>query len=205
MRKIFLTFVLLILLVMGAAALWIFQGPKIALYVDRYGIIENSPQKITSVEYHGEGTAGTLFANRIALYLDSVISPAQAPTVGSTKDNRLAIALRGKVFPLGPLTPGSDDSSQLLTATPDTGDDATLTLGHSRAYWPNPFEMNFMTGVTPSWKRHTYQRLRWTKPNGSKLEMVWRYQQFYYDRDGWANPGMTQEGQTGLIRIEISP
>jgi len=191
--------------VVGAAALWIFQGPKIAVYLDRYGIIESSSEKIASVEYHGDGAAGTLFVNRTTLFLDSVIPPAQAPTIGSTKDGKLAIAARGKVFPLGPLAPGSDDSSELLAAIPDTGDDATLMLGHSRAYWPNPFEMNFMTGVTPSWKRHTYQRLRWIKPNGSKLEMLWRYQQFYYTQDGWANPTMTQEGQTGLIKIEISP
>jgi len=205
MRKVLLTFALLILLVAGIAAVWIFQGPKISLYLDRHGIDETSSEKITSVEYQGGGTGGTMFANRTLLFLDSVIPPAQAPSIGSTKDDKLAIAVGGKVFPLGPLAAGSDTSSERLSATPDPGDEATLTLGHSRIYWPNPFELNFMTGVTPSWKRHTYQRLRWTKPNGSKLEMVWRYQQYYYDRDGWANPTMTHEGETGLIQVRITP
>ena len=73
MRKVLLTFALLILLVAGIAAVWIFQGPKISLYLDRHGIDETSSEKITSVEYQGGGTGGTMFANRTLLFLDSVI------------------------------------------------------------------------------------------------------------------------------------
>jgi len=204
MRKVFLTLLFLVALTIAIGALWIFQGSKISMYVDRYGIAEISSEKVSSIDYHGSGSGGVLYANRTQLYLDSVIAPAQSPNIGSTKDGKLAIAVGGKVFPLGPLSPASDSDSENLTAVPDTGDQATVTIGHSHFYWPNPFEVNFMTGATPSWKRYTYQRLRWIKPNRSRLEMLWRYQQYYYRRDGWANPGMTREGETGLIRINIT-
>jgi len=65
--------------------------------------------------------------------------------------------------------------------------------------------MNFMTGASPSWKRHTYQRLSWTKSNGAKLEMLWRYEQHFIGVNGWTSPTMTHENQTGLVMVEISP
>ena len=98
----------------------------------------------------------------------------------------------------------TNERSESLTAAPDKADDATVTLEHSRLSWPTPFELNFMTGVSPSWKRHTYQRLTWIKPNGPRLEMVWHYEQFYYRGSGWASPTMTVAGKTGLIRVDIT-
>ena len=61
-----------------------------------------------------------------------------------------------------------------------------------------------MTGQSPSWKRHLYYRLIWKKQNGAKLEMIWRYEQYFYPGDGWASGMMTREGVTGLIRVDIS-
>jgi hypothetical protein len=205
MRKILLAIALLVVLTMLAAGLWVFKGRQISAFADRYGIFENPSEKVTSVGYEGTGTGGVLIANQVRLYLDDVVVPAQRPSTGLSKDGKLALAAGGKVFSLGSLPPGSDDSSENLTAAPDKGDDATLTLGYSRLSWPTPFEVNFMTGTSPSWKRHTYQRLTWIKPNGSKLEMLWRYEQYYYKGNGWASPTMTHEGETGLVKIEIKP
>jgi hypothetical protein len=70
--------------------------------------------------------------------------------------------------------------------------------------WPNFFETNFMTGNSPTWKRNRYQKLVWKKPDGTKLEMLWRYEQYSYPNDGWTTAFMTRPGSTGLIRIEIS-
>jgi len=35
------------------------------------------------------------------------------------------------------------------------------------------------------------------------LEMLWRYEQFYYPQDRWTDALMTLPGATGLIRVEI--
>jgi hypothetical protein len=74
--------------------------------------------------------------------------------------------------------------------------------------WPTPFEFNFMTGHSPSWKRHLYYRLLWKKPSGPALDMVWRYEQSFYGKqlfpgNGWNNGLGTHEGWTGLVRVDI--
>src|SRR5205823_14758117 len=59
-------------------------------------------------------------------------------------------------------------------------------------------DLNFMTGHSPSWKRHLYYQLLWKKTSGAKLEMLWRYEQYFYPGNGWASGFMTHEGSTGL-------
>jgi hypothetical protein len=61
-----------------------------------------------------------------------------------------------------------------------------------------------MTGQSPSWKRHLYYRLSWKKVSGAKLEMLWRFEQYFYSGDGWANGFMAHEGSTGLIHVDVS-
>jgi hypothetical protein len=63
--------------------------------------------------------------------------------------------------------------------------------------------MNFMTGVSPSWRRHLYYRFRWEKAGDKWLLMTWRYEQPFYQE--WASGFMTHEGTTGLIAVEIQP
>jgi len=70
--------------------------------------------------------------------------------------------------------------------------------------WPTPFDLNFMTGHSPSWKRHLYYRLTWKKQNNTKLDMLWRYEPYFYSADGWVSGFMMREGSTGLIRVDIS-
>ncbi len=43
-----------------------------------------------------------------------------------------------------------------------------------------------------------FYELRWKKPSGATLDMVWRYQ-------GWDNGFSVHEGSTGLTRVEIRP
>ena len=110
----------------------------------------------------------------------------------------MALSYAGKVFSFGALT-GADS----LVTAPATGDEASIELRHSAVAWPNPFEMNFMTGKSPSWKRLRYQRLIWKKSGGVKLEMMWRCEQYFYPKDGWTDACMTAPALTGLIRVEI--
>jgi hypothetical protein len=99
------------------------------------------------------------------------------------------------------ITLGRVDESFLLRPAPN--DRVRFQTDRGLSSWPTPFEINFMSGNSPSWKRHLYYRLLWEKPDRSRLEMVWRYEQYFYDR--WANGFMTRAGSTGLIRVDIRP
>lgn len=106
-----------------------------------------------------------------------------------SSSGRAVLESGGRQFVLGPghLVPDSG-GLQKLAFTKDTGDKAVFTVEQSRFAWPTPFEMNFMTGYAPSRKRNVYLRLRWTKLNGAKLDIVWKTGQSYYSRDGWLPP-----------------
>ena len=58
---------------------------------------------------------------------------------------------------------------------PEQGDRATFSISRSFISWPTPFDFNFMSGHSPSSKRHMYYRLLWHKPDGTELDMLWRY------------------------------
>jgi len=199
MRKILITLGIVIAFVVAALATWIFKGRQVSLFVDRVGTIETASKRVNSLVYNGRGTGGTLRVNDIELSLNDRNDPA--PSIGTTKNGQLGLADRGKVFAFGP---ARSEAENLVTAPP-AGDDAFIEIRRSTLSWPTPFEVNFMTGHSPSWKRHLYYRLLWKKPSGAKLEMLWRYEQYFYPVDGWASGFMTYKGSTGLIQLDIQP
>jgi len=202
MRRILIF--LAIVAVGGAAltALWIFRGREISSFIDRYWTVETQSVPIHSIAYEGSGTGGIFICDGVSFSLND-LRPGLSLSVGSTKDNQLALAIGGKVFPFGPLKSASEDTAEHLATSPPPGDQALLAMRHSVLSWPTPLDLNFMTGQSPSWKRHIYQEIRWKKSSGANLEMLWRYEQFFYPGNGWASGLMTREGSTGLIRAEI--
>ena len=197
MRKILITLAVLIAVVIAFLATWIFYGHQISLFLDRFGTIEMTSARINSIAYQGNGTGGILHVNDLELSLNDRNGPA--PSIGTTKNDQLALADRGKVFAFGPVRTEAEN----LATVPPAGDDASIEIRRSILNWPTPFEVNFMTGHSPSWKRHLYYRVRWKKSSGANLEMLWRYEQFFYPGNGWASGFMTREGSTGLIRVDI--
>ena len=202
MRRILIF--LAIVAIGGAAlgALWIFLGREISSFIDRYWTVETQSVPIQSIEYEGSGTGGIFIVNGVSLSLND-LRPDFSPSVGSTKDNQLALASNGKVFPFGPFKSASEDTREHLGTSPPSGDQAFLAMRHSVLSWPTPFDLNFMTGQSPSWKRNTYQEIRWRKSSGANLEMRWRYEQVFYPKSGWTSGLMTREGSTGLVRLDI--
>ena len=196
MRKVLIILLGLIALV----ALWLWRGRDLTMAVDKSYVIEASSRPIASISYEGTGTAGILRADDVDLSLNQVQLGGAQPSVGTTKDGQLALSFRGKVFPFAPVS-SQDDK---LAAKVPADDTARISIDHSAIAWPNYFEMNFMTGNSPLWKRYIYEKLTWTKANGAKLEMMWRYEQFFYPPGGWSEAFMTRQGSTGLIRVEIS-
>jgi len=199
MRKILITLAILIAFIIAFLATWIFGGRQISLFLDRFGTIETTSARIHSLAYEGNGTGGILRVNDLGLSLNDRNGPA--PSIGTTKNDQLGVANGGKVFAFGPARSEADN----LAVVPPAGDDAFIEIRPSVLSWPTPFDFNFMTGHSPSWKRHLYYRLLWNKPSGSKLEMLWRYEQYFYPSNGWASGFMTREGSTGLIQLNISP
>jgi len=198
-------FILLVIVATGAvtlAALWIFRGREISSFIDHYWTVESKSAPVQSIVYEGNGTGGILICNGVSFSLNE-LKPGVSLSVGSTKDNQLALATSGKVFPFGPLKSTSENTGERLAAAPPSGDQAFLGTRHSVLSWPTTFDMNFMTGQSPSWKRHTYQEIRWKKSSGAKLQMLWRYEQFFYPGNGWTSGFMTREGSTGLIRVKV--
>jgi hypothetical protein len=196
MRKILIG----LLLVIVIAGLWLWRGRDLSMLIDRFELIETSSRPIKKIVYEGNGAGGVLHAEDVDLSLNEVGSGMEQPHIGTTKDDQLALSSGGKVFQFGP-TPAGTGS---LSAAAPAEDVATISIQHSPLSWPNFFEINFMTGKSPAWKRHVYQRLVWKKPTGAKLEMLWRYEQYFYPEDRWTNALMTRPGSTGLIRIDIS-
>jgi hypothetical protein len=199
MRKILITLAILIAFVIAVLATSIFGGRQISLFLDRFGTIEMTSARINSLAYEGSGTGGILRVNELGLSLNDRNDPA--PSIGTTKNDELGVANGGKVFAFGPVRSDAEN----LAVVPRAGDDAFIEIRRSVLSWPTPFEINFMTGHSPSWKRHLYYRLLWKKPSGAKLEMLWRYEQYFYPDNGWASGFMTYKGSTGLIQMDISP
>jgi hypothetical protein len=199
MRRILITLVILVACVIAGLTVWILGGRQLSLFIDRFGTVEISSARINSITYEGSGTGGILRVNDLALSLNAADSTSSTPNIGSTKDGQLALAAGGKVFAFGP--PQSE--AENLAAVPPASDNASIVFRRSVLSWPTLFDLNFMTGHSPSWKRHLYYQVRWQKQNGAKLEMLWRYEQYFYSGDGWANGFMTREGSTGLIRVDI--
>jgi hypothetical protein len=197
MRRILITLAILVVCIAAVSATWIFRGRQISLFLDRFGTIETNSARIHSIVYEGSGAGGILHINDLALGLNDKNGPT--PNIGTTKDNQLGLAEGGKVFPFGP--PRSETEN--LAAVPPAGDDAFIKIRRSALSWPTPFDLNFMTGHSPSWKRHIYYQVIWTKPSGAKLEMLWRYEQCFYSGEGWTSGFMSHEGSTGLIRVDI--
>jgi hypothetical protein len=202
MRKFLITLAILAACAALLIALWISRGREISSFIDRYWTIETASTPIQSVAYEGSGSGGILVVNDFGLSLNEAISGVTL-SMGSTKDNQLALATSGKVFAFGPLTSTAEDSGERLATAPPSGDQAFLSTRRSALSWPTPFEINLMTGQSPSWKRNTYQHIQWKKFGGANLKMVWRYEQFFYSGNGWTSGLMTREGSTGLIRVEI--
>jgi hypothetical protein len=203
-RKVLISTGVLVLCIVALLLTWVFGGRHISLFIDRFGTVEAASTRINSIAYEGSGNGGVLTVNTLALSLNNV-SPKISLSIGSTKDNQVALASSGKVFAFGPPMSTSENAVEQLATTPQPGDEAVFVTRRSVLSWPTPFDLNFMTGHSPSWKRHIYYQILWKKSSGSTLDMLWRYEQYFHPGNGWGNGFMTRQDSTGLVKLEIHP
>lgn len=135
-----------------------------------------------------------------------LLMPGSLPSgfrVALSGSGRVMFTHEAQEFSCGPgRQQGSTDGLPDIAFKPDAGDAVSFATEQSRLSWPTPLEMNFMTGSSPSWRRHLYHRLTWTKRSGARLEIVWRYRQGYFPADGW-RPGTVEKGSAGFYQVKI--
>ena len=202
MGRFFLRILLIVLCLGVLGLIWIFGGRQVALLLDRFGTAEVERIRVTELSYEPGGNF------RFGTMLLGITGSDNRPMelrIEPDAHNKLFLTLSGKSFPLGDLLPAAPDSVAALAIRPDKGDAVSITVRRSLLSWPTPFDFNFMTGHAPSWKRHRYHQLVWTKLSGATLELLWRHEQYFYPNDGWTEGNMTHEGSTGLIRGAIKP
>ena len=189
--------VLAIVFLLAAALLatWLFAGRQISKFIDQFGTVEISSDRVASLVYEGPGSGGLLRINNLELALNGAVG--WNLHVGTTKDGQIALADRGKLFAFGPAEAGDE---RLAAAVP-LEDKAVVEVRRSILSWPIQF--NFITGQSPLWEGHIYYRLEWAKPSGAKLEMLWRCERQFDCSTGWERRCSRGRSPAGLVRIEI--
>lgn len=151
---------------------WFVAGRQISAFVDRYTMAEVKSTPVHSISYEGTGDGGLLLIDGGPFSL-----APRNPHVGTSKDNKLALADSGKVFAFGALTSGGALKTEF-----GNGDSASLVKRQSFLGWPA-----FSGGLRLN--RNAYVQLSCRKVNGSNLKMTWAVEPHQAER---------------LIRVEIS-
>jgi hypothetical protein len=188
--------------IVGLAAIaivWLFGARQLSLLLDRFLTIQLKSLPVSPLSYSPD----LLWIDGLPFELVTPRIPDRARLYIEPPD-RVVVAVGGHVIALGSRIENAQKDLGVFSFAADPGDKASLTVERSAFSWPTPFEINFMTGHSPSWKRNLYYTLSWKKDSGSKLKMIWRFEQYYYETDGWASGMMTREGTTGLLRAEIT-
>lgn len=130
----------------------------------------------------------------------------QAMRLAVDTHGRLVATANGKSIVLGARSGTLPDQSETIAAfAADAGDHITFAHTRGRLIWPNWFEMNYMTGQVPTWKRFHHYRLAWRKASGETLTLFWRYEDYYYPSDRrFVGADMVGPDHCGLTRVEIS-
>ncbi len=199
MRRILFKSAIVFACIIAAVIAWIAAARPLSMLLDRLHTVEIDSQPITQLGIE-DVSGGMLRINDLPM---STGAPDYRPFPIEMKVNaarQCAIESASHSIALGRL---DDSLGQDHAIKPGPGDKARFSIDRSMLSWPTPLAFNFMSGQSPSWKRHLYYHLVWEKPNGGRLEMVWRYEQYFYQ--GWASGFMTRQGTTGLIRVDIRP
>ena len=184
----------------AVAIAWVFGARPLSLILDRFYTAPLSSLPVSPLAY----SLDTLWIGDLSLSLSPDVRPIDVH-VDCDSSNRVILSSGARLFALGRCTRRMPARTGEFQFVPAAGDDVSLVVSRSLISWPTPFELNFMTGAAPSWKRDLYYRLRWKKPSGAQLTILWRFEQGFYHDDGWTAGTMTRAGSTGLLQLTLSP
>ena len=180
---------------------WLILGRRLTLLLDRLVTIRlatlpTSPVIVESDQLQIGGKLGTLMLGSAPFDI----------RLGSGPDKPLIVSMGADEVVLGNSVLRSDpDGVERYDIKPIEGSKISYVVDRSLLSWPTPFELNFMTGHSPAWKRYLYHRFSWIKPTGGRVEALWRYEQWRYGI-GWSGlGGMVAEKSTGLLRSKVTP
>jgi len=184
-----------VLALSGVAGVWLFAGRQIVLVLD---CIATGPAEALPVGAYVYWPPSLKIGDAKTMYLSGLDDNPADIRYDVDAAGRLTLRALGKAFPLGtrigpPPTEGRPD----IPFAADDGDEVVFSRDRSVIAWPTPFEMNFMTGHSPHWRRNIYYRLHWQKRSGESFDLVWRYEEGLYRDYGWSEA--SHLGTTGLI------
>jgi hypothetical protein len=191
------------------ALLWLPTARLLSLLIDRAFTVAAGGAPASPVGWDGVDLRFPGAAQASSLTLEGPAPGyAQVATATVGPDRRLVLTTHGRSIALGApsgamVDPGSTPPVSIPVFAAEPGDVGQLSFQRSWLSWP-VFELNFMTGRSPIWRRSCYYHLTWKKRSGQRLDLLWRYEQGFYADTGWGAPGETG-GATGLIRAEITP
>jgi hypothetical protein len=188
------------------AATWLLFGRWISLALDKCvpGRGSPIPHEPLLIEFDPAGISSrfTLGSQNWPLSWPTLPGPAELE-VATDRQARLALRTGARWFTFGPVQKCWDDPLKPQYQFVSEADDVvSFTREISRIAWPTPFTFNLLGGATPSWKRFSYDRLRWRKTSGAALEVVWRSELWFYPRTGWAD---NYQRRLTRVRIRCSP
>lgn len=194
--------IIIVLALVFAGIAWLSAGRRLTLLLDRVVSVNVRPLPVSPLSYDGGGfLIGDLSMTFGAT--NNLVFPLCLSTSGS---GFVTLSAGNRDFILGPRTNPSDGSGRPeLDFIPEPGDQLSFVTNTSLLAWPTPFEIRFMGGPSPWWRRYVYYRLHWKKRSGANLEMAWRYGQQFLAASGWSSPVMMWDSQTGLLSVDIHP
>ena len=187
------------LALVAVAIAWLCAARPLSLLVDRCYTAPLSAMPVRPLAY----SMDTLWIADFPLALSPAVGPLDV-RIDCDAADRVTLSAAGRRFALGRcvtrLPPGTGEFQFVA----DPGDHLSLEVRHGVISWPTPFDFNFMTGKSPSWRRNLYYRLLWKKPSGAQLAIVWRFEQPFYPIDRWTSGTAVRAGSTGLLSLAIS-
>ena len=181
---------------------WLLGGRKLTLALDWAVTVRTTSLPVGPLRYDGGGWV----IGNLAMTFGTANNLSYPLILSSDPAGRAILSTGHQAFILGPRT--SDNYRQGwpdFDFAPEAGDSVSFRTSQSLLPWPTPFEINWLSGPSPWWKRYVYYRLVWKKRTGAKLEMNWRYDQRWYAAKGWSAPVMQWNSETGLLWVEIWP
>jgi hypothetical protein len=192
----------LVLIFVLLAASWLWAGRGLTLAFDRVIPFPTRSLAVSPWSFRGSG----FLVGGERLTITKLDNENAALQLATDLQNRAVLSMGRDAFVLGPRTnPVNPNGPLIVDFSADSGDQVRLTAHQSLLGWPNPFEISWLGGSVPRWKKYVYYQLVWTKPSGARLAMRWRYERDYYVRTGWTEPLMKYDFQTGLQSVDFLP
>ncbi len=138
--------------------IWIAGARPLSLFLDRIHTVEIESRPITQLGV-ADADHGMLLVNDMPMNTASPDYSAYPMKMTMDGERQFIVQMAGRTIGLG-------RADGLFIVKPPAGDKARLQIERSMLSWPTPLDINFMSGHSPSWKRHLYYRLVWEKSAG---------------------------------------